>query len=119
MLTSDKIWEAINDGSIYSCPSLLSSFTIISYAGLKNYNFTYWFAFPALHSDPSWKPIPSDDGSYIYRLSSQDTTNLVDKVETWQYRTKDARQRGFFLAKKVQLSSSEGSHQQRGEETAS
>ncbi|KAI9787542.1 MAG: Autophagy protein 7 [Geoglossum umbratile] len=113
------IWEAINDGSIYSCPSLLSSFTIISYAGLKNYKFTYWFAFPALHSDPSWKHIPSDDGSYIYRLSSQDTTNLVDKVETWRYRTKDARQRGFFLAKKVQLSSSEGSQQQRGKEAAS
>ncbi|KAI9769504.1 MAG: Autophagy protein 7 [Geoglossum simile] len=116
--TGRTIWEAINDGTIYSCPSLLSSFTIVSYAGLKNYKFTYWFAFPALHSDPAWKSIASDDGSNIRRLSSQDTTNLVDKVETWRYRTKDARQRGFFLAKKVQPCSSEGSQQQRGEKVA-
>ncbi|KAI9859050.1 MAG: Autophagy protein 7 [Trichoglossum hirsutum] len=99
------IWEAINDGSIYSCPSLLSSFSIISYAGLKDYKFTYWFAFPALHSDLPWTTVTSDDGNYVRRLSSQDTTNLVDKVETWQYRTKDARQRGFFLAKRVWLDS--------------
>ncbi|KAH0559110.1 Autophagy protein 7 [Trichoglossum hirsutum] len=99
------IWEAINDGSIYSCPSLLSSFSVISYAGLKDYKFTYWFAFPALHSDPPWTAVTSDDGNYVRRLSSQDTTNLVDKVETWQYRTKDARQRGFFLAKKAWLNS--------------
>jgi ubiquitin-like modifier-activating enzyme ATG7 len=35
---------------------------------------------------------------------------LVDEVETWQYRTKDARQHGFFLAKR---DSNESSQQQR------
>ena len=52
-----QIWDAIKDGTIYSVPSLLSSFTILSYADLKKYRFTYWFAFPALHSDPLWKRV--------------------------------------------------------------
>jgi hypothetical protein len=64
------IWEAINDGTIYSCPSLLASFSAICFADLKKYKFTYHFAFPALHFEDwrqrrkwdftSW--IKSDDG---------------------------------------------------------
>ncbi|KAF1735892.1 Ubiquitin-like modifier-activating enzyme ATG7 [Beauveria bassiana] len=90
-----KIWDAINDGTIYSVPSLLSSFVILSYADLKKYKFTYWFAFPALHSDPAWRRSgPSE------RLTPDETTALVDRVGTWRYSV-DGREHGFFLAKKV------------------
>lgn len=34
------------------------------------------------------------------RLSAKETTHLVDAVQTWRY-SSDARQRGFFLAKRV------------------
>ncbi len=94
-LTSAQIWDAINDGTIYSCPSLLASFAAISFADLKKYKFTYHFAFPAIHSDPPWKAV--GDRS---QLTNKETNALVDSVQTWRYSV-DARQHGFFLAKRV------------------
>ncbi|CAK7223457.1 Autophagy protein 7 [Sporothrix curviconia] len=95
-----QIWDAIKDGTVYEVPSLLSSFNIISFADLKKYRFTYWFAFPALHSDPQWKRTGE-----VSRLGKKETVQLVDKVGTWRYGT-DSRQHGFFLAKRVPISSS-------------
>lgn len=97
-LAGRTIWDAIQDETIYSCPSLLNSFYAISFANLKKYKFTYHFAFPALHSDPPWKLV--DPG--IQHLSSKETQILVDAVQTWKYGT-DSRQHGFFLAKRVSL----------------
>ncbi|RFU33509.1 hypothetical protein B7463_g2805, partial [Scytalidium lignicola] len=98
-----QIWDAINDGTIYSIPSLLSSFTILSFANLKKYTFTYWFAFPALHSDPAWKHVES---SVPEQLAGPETTALADVVGTWRYAT-DNREHGFFLAKKVRYNDGE------------
>ncbi|CAK7228432.1 Autophagy protein 7 [Sporothrix bragantina] len=95
-----QIWDAIKDGTVYEVPSLLSSFNIISFADLKKYRFTYWFAFPALHSDPQWKRTGE-----VSRLGKKETVQLVDKVGTWRYGT-DSRQHGFFLAKRVPISNS-------------
>lgn len=94
------IWDAINDGTIFSCPSLLSSFSAICFADLKKYKFSYHFGYPALHSSPQWR---KKAGSSVETLSSKETTELVDKVQTWRYSV-DTRQRGFFLAKKVSKS---------------
>ncbi|OBT56430.1 E1-like protein-activating enzyme G [Pseudogymnoascus sp. 24MN13] len=90
-----QIWDAIQDGTIYSLPSLLSSFTILSFADLKKYRFTTWSGFPALHSDPVWT-----QSAPIDRLGGRETTALVDEVGTWRYSV-DPREHGFFLAKKV------------------
>lgn len=90
-----QIWDAIKDGTIYSIPSLLSSLTILSFADLKKYRFTYWFAFPALHSDPHWKRVGP-----VGKLGQQETTALVERIGTWRYSVDD-RQFGFFLAKRV------------------
>ena len=106
-----KIWDAINDGTIYSCPSLLASFTVICFADLKKYKFTYLFAFPALHSEPAWKLVPKieedntleettrSEEDLITHMTGSETAALVDAVQTWRYRV-DSRQHGFFLAKK-------------------
>ena len=113
------IWASINDGTIYSCPSLLAFFTAICFADLKKYKFTYLFAFPALHSDPPWRIAPSLEshprldenghgvGDTIVHMTGEETAALVDAVQTWRYRV-DARQHGFFLAKKRRASSFAG-----------
>ncbi|KAI1536427.1 ThiF Dinucleotide-utilizing enzyme [Pyrenophora tritici-repentis] len=92
---AQTIWDAIHDGSIYECPSLLSSFTAIIFANLKKYKFTYHFGFPAIQSDPPWKQVGE-----ATRLQARETTYLVDAVQTWRY-SSDVRQRGFFLAKRI------------------
>ncbi|KAJ9640823.1 Autophagy protein 7 [Knufia peltigerae] len=100
------IWDSINDGTIYSCPSLLASFLILSFADLKKYKFHYWFAFPALVMDPPWTPVehqgavPKPEGSLPYtKLNSLESSNLADAVTAWRFGV-DSRQFGFFLAKK-------------------
>ncbi|KAH8671032.1 hypothetical protein BX600DRAFT_379440 [Xylariales sp. PMI_506] len=90
-----QIWDAIKDGTIYSVPSLLSHYVILSYADLKKYRMIYHFCFPTLPSDPQWKRTGD-----IGRLTSAESTALVDVVGTWRYRV-DSRQFGFFLAKKL------------------
>ncbi|KAL8676667.1 MAG: hypothetical protein Q9186_006838, partial [Xanthomendoza sp. 1 TL-2023] len=106
------IWDAIKDGTIYSCPSLLASFLVLSYADLKKYRFTYLFGFPALHSEPLWRvtaslqdsvQIDAQDSTVAdlaVHLSGIESTALVESVQTWRYGV-DARQYGFFLAKKL------------------
>ncbi|KAL8953528.1 MAG: hypothetical protein Q9222_000632 [Ikaeria aurantiellina] len=107
------IWDAINDGTIYSCPSLLASFVVISFADLKKYKFTYLFGFPALHSEPTWRVIRTTHDSAeepighvkssTVQLSAAESTALVESVQTWRYGV-DARHYGFFLAKKTRTS---------------
>lgn len=94
----NQIWDAIVDGTIYSCPSLLSSYYAIFYADLKKYKFTYHFAFPALHSTPPWK-IQLPESGQPRKLSVLETSSLVGAVQTWKYSV-DPRQHGFFLAKR-------------------
>ncbi|KAL9128465.1 MAG: hypothetical protein Q9217_002869 [Psora testacea] len=111
------IWDAINDGTILSCPSLLSTFSVICFADLKKYKFTYLFGFPALHSEPAWKMISAnphgEDANHAQRsgladnvvhLTAVESSALVDSVQNWRY-TADSRQYGFFLARKRRVGS--------------
>ena len=96
------IWDAINDGTIYSCPSLLSSFSAVCFANLKKYTFAYHFAYPAVHSDPVWRLLSPEQSveSGITHLEEKESEELVNTVQTWRYSV-DSRQHGFFLAKRL------------------
>jgi ubiquitin-like modifier-activating enzyme ATG7 len=51
-------------------------------------------------SDPPWAPVTDGTGaSRAKSMTPEETTSLVDKVQTWRYAV-DNRQHGFFLAKK-------------------
>ncbi|GBF90994.1 ubiquitin-like modifier-activating enzyme [Raphidocelis subcapitata] len=43
-----RIWADIRSGAAEADPSLLSRFFVLAFGDLKRYDFTYWFAFPAL-----------------------------------------------------------------------
>lgn len=88
------MWDGILDGSIYSCPSLLASFLILSYADLKKYKFHHLFAFPTFSSTPQWTCTAP-----IERLDAQETSSLVEAINAWRSVT-DAQQHGFFLVKR-------------------
>ncbi|TKA43344.1 hypothetical protein B0A54_05826 [Friedmanniomyces endolithicus] len=110
------IFDAIKDGTIFSCPSLLCSFSAICYADLKKYRFTYHFAYPCLHSDPQWRLLVSEgkdvlDG--VRKLGKMETETLVSTVQTWRYSV-DTRQHGFFLAKRVRKEVLEAQWKQGG-----
>lgn len=96
------IWDAINDGTIYSCPSLLCSFSSICFADLKKYKFTYHFAYPCIHSDPQWRLVGPEGNAEagIKKLGKRETETLVETVQSWRYSV-DTRQHGFFLAKRI------------------
>lgn len=99
-----KVWQAILDGTIYSCPSLLSSFFAIFFADLKKYRFTYHFAFPALHYEEKWQPVDDLDDESKIRLPANNSQPLYDAVSTWRASEQDTRQHGFFLAKRIRRS---------------
>lgn len=74
---------------------------ILSFADLKKYKFHYWFAFPALHSEPPWTPVGEavDSEHDSNSITSIESSRLVAAVQTWIHGV-DVCQRGFFLAKK-------------------
>lgn len=42
------VWRAITTGEAERDPSLLNAFALLTFADLKRWSFTYWFAFPAI-----------------------------------------------------------------------
>nr|XP_019952089.1 PREDICTED: ubiquitin-like modifier-activating enzyme ATG7 [Paralichthys olivaceus] len=43
-----EIWDDIQSGAALKDPSILSRFSLLTFADLKKYHFYYWFCFPAL-----------------------------------------------------------------------
>ncbi|KAL2642114.1 hypothetical protein R1flu_009701 [Riccia fluitans] len=50
--TTQQIWEDIQSGRAEETSNLLNRFLLISFADLKKWSFSYWFAFPAIVITP-------------------------------------------------------------------
>jgi len=88
-----ELWNAIHDGTIYDRLSLLSMFTILSFADLKKYKFIYWFAFPAIVTP--WK-LDEALGTGVEELVEERSLN--SEVLRWR-QTEDVIQHGFFTVR--------------------
>lgn len=77
-------------------PASLNTFLLITFADLKKFKFYYWFAFPALQSEPAWTANAMEDITSVW------TPTQVDSLRQGihQYRqTHPISQSGFFLVK--------------------
>ena len=44
----DKVWRAVASGAALRDPNALNAFSVLAFADLKSWQFSYWFCFPAL-----------------------------------------------------------------------
>ncbi|KAI8811568.1 hypothetical protein BJ742DRAFT_706565 [Cladochytrium replicatum] len=87
-----QLWEDITSGKAINEPHLLNRFLLISFADLKKYKFTYWFAFPALQPGAPHKLNKLSRIDDVY--SREEISSLYDN-----YKSSGFGENGFFLAK--------------------
>ncbi|KAF9582384.1 Autophagy protein 7 [Lunasporangiospora selenospora] len=92
----EQIWNDIVSGQAVYDPMLLNRFLLIAFADLKKFKFFYWFAFPALQSDPAWTTSEMQDIGSVW--SAAQIENLRFQIDTYR-QTHGPRQSGFFLVK--------------------
>lgn len=86
--TACMVWEDIQSGAALAEPSLLVSFSLLCFADLKKYTYTYWAAYPAFQQ--SW------EYTDIEVFDDEKQADLQKNVSTWRNKT-DATQWGFFV----------------------
>ncbi|BFZ65103.1 Autophagy protein 7 [Saitoella coloradoensis] len=91
--SAESLWSAINSSGPLTDPSILAAFSLLCYADLKKYIFTYWFCFPVLHTEPTWLREEKVD-----TFSADEASFLREVVETWMDGLEPC-QKGFWLMK--------------------
>lgn len=85
-----RIYSAFKSNEILENPSVLSSFSLLSFSDLKKFHFYYWFAFPSLYTE--WlvntnKPVSKDEQA-----------DLTTNVQAWlDNPAVKATKKNFFL----------------------
>lgn len=93
--TLQDIWEGLTSES--SDPEAsLTTFLALTFADLKKYKFYYWFAFPALVTNPAWEVTPGGDSAEAWMpiasfLNASHCSTIASWIEA------QTQGQGFFL----------------------
>ena len=87
------IWQDIKSGKAIENPSLLVPFLMVAFAELKKYNFTFWFAFPALMPD---EPITAKSCKKLSEV--WDGKKIQEFIQTYETVRKEKELSGAFIA---------------------
>jgi len=77
--SSLQIWDDICSGRAEENTDLLNRFLVISYADLKKWTFTYWFAFPGLVMTPPATTASSQPASEVF---NKEEVNYLESTFT-------------------------------------
>ncbi|KAG9294887.1 hypothetical protein G9A89_003227 [Geosiphon pyriformis] len=95
--TAEKIWLDIISGKAIENPWLLNRFLLVTFADLKKYKYHYWFAFPALMSDPPWLIADQGAGRIITEVWNNDQReSLFENYNKFRQKNQSFNS-GFFL----------------------
>jgi ubiquitin-like modifier-activating enzyme ATG7 len=76
---TQQIWDDICSGRAEENTDLLNRFLVISYADLKKWTFTYWFAFPGLVMTPPATTASSQPASEVF---NKEEVNYLESTFT-------------------------------------
>ncbi|SNX87535.1 probable APG7 - component of the autophagic system [Melanopsichium pennsylvanicum] len=95
--TLQSIWKGLSN--VEQDPeTFLTTFLALTFADLKKYKFYYWFAYPALVTNPAWELTESADGADAWRPIATDLdASQRHAIGTWIQQQTIGQ--GFFLFK--------------------
>jgi ubiquitin-like modifier-activating enzyme ATG7 len=79
---TQQIWDDICSGRAEENTDLLNRFLVISYADLKKWTFTYWFAFPGLVMTPPATTASSQPASEVF--NKDEAAGILAACTEWR-----------------------------------
>ncbi|KAJ1018159.1 hypothetical protein NDA16_005025 [Ustilago loliicola] len=95
--TLQDIWTGLTSDD-HDPETFLTTFLALTFADLKKYKFYYWFAYPALVTNPSWELADGVEGSDAWKpITPTLDASHCNILATWIQQQSAAK--GFFLFK--------------------
>ncbi|CAM6036490.1 unnamed protein product [Sphagnum compactum] len=92
---TQQIWDDICSGRAEENTDLLNRFLVISYADLKKWTFTYWFAFPGLVMTPPATTASSQPASEVF--NKDEAAGILAACTEWRALPSGASSSAFLL----------------------
>ncbi len=95
--TLQDIWQGLTSDD-QEPEVFLTTFLALTFADLKKYKFYYWFAYPALVTNPSWEITEATEGTDAWKpIATVLESSQCNALATWIQQQSEGK--GFFLVK--------------------